>query len=38
MVTIFVTPEGKYFIDLMPKGQKYTADYFCQNIIPFFIS
>ena len=34
MVTIFVTPDGKYFIDFLPKGQKYTADYFCQNIIP----
>ena len=34
MVTIFVTPDGQYFIDFLPKDQKFIAEYFCQTIIP----
>lgn len=34
MVSIFIRKNGTFFVDMMPKGQKFNSQYFVDSIIP----
>lgn len=34
MVSIYISPDGQYLIDILPTGQKFNSQYFCDSILP----
>ena len=34
MVSIYISPDGQYLIDILPSGQNFNSQYFCDSILP----